>query len=83
MYPQLCICPAITLQDVFKGELDAMVEKVMIPVTKLVVVQKKNNKLRIYLDPRDLNKATMHSHYPLLTIEHVATWLNKAKILQY
>ena len=71
-----------------KSELDAMVEKqVIVPVTEptpwvssMVVVQKKNNKLRIYLDPRDLNRAIMRSHYPLPTIEQVATRLNKAKI---
>ena len=68
----------IVLQDAVKSELDAMVEKkVIVPVTEptpwvssVVVVQKKN---RIFLDPRDLNRAIMHSHYPLLTVEQVAT----------
>ena len=67
----------IALQDTFKSELDAMVEKkIMVPVTEptpwvlsMVAVQKKNNKLRICLDPRDLNRAIMCSHYPLLKIE--------------
>ena len=78
----------IALQDAVKNELDTMVQKEIIaPVTdptpwvsSMVVVQKKNNKLRICLDPRDLNKAIMRSHYPLPTIEQVATRLNKAKI---
>ena len=78
----------LSLQDAVKSELDAMVEKqVIVPVTEptpwvssMVVVQKKNNKLRICLDPRGLNRAIMRSHYPLPTIEQVATRLNKSKI---
>ena len=78
----------IALQEAVKSELDAMVEKkVIAPVTEptpwvssMVVVQKKNNTLRICLDPRDLNRAIMRSHYPLPTIEQVATRLHKAKI---
>ena len=54
-----------------------MVEKQIItPVTEptrwvssMVVVQKKDNQIRICLDPRDLNKAILRSHYPLPTIE--------------
>ena len=46
----------------------------------MVVVQKKNKKIRICLDPRDLNKAILRSHYPLPTIEQVASRLSKAKI---
>ena len=78
----------IALQEAVKSELDAMVEKkVIAPVTEptpwvssMVVVQKKNNTLRICLDPRDLNRAIMRSQYPLPTIEQVATRLHKAKI---
>ena len=32
------------------------------------------------MDPRDLNKAILRSHYPLPTIEQVASRLSKAKI---
>ena len=46
----------------------------------MVVVEKKNNKIQICLDPRDLNKAIMRSHYPLPTIEQVAAGLSKAKV---
>ena len=78
----------ISIHDTVKKELDAMVEnKVIAPVTEptqwissMVVVQKRNTKIRICLDPRDLNRAIMHSHYPLPTVEQVATCLNKAKI---
>ena len=47
-------------------------------VSRLVTVEKKNNKIRICLDPPDLNKAIMHSHYPLPTTEQIAARLNKA-----
>ena len=46
----------------------------------MIAVKKKNNKLRICLDPRDLNKAIQRSHYPIPTLEDVATRLNKAKV---
>jgi len=46
----------------------------------MVVVQKKNNEIRICLDPRDQNKAILRSHYPLPKIEQVASRLNTAKI---
>ena len=32
------------------------------------------------LDPRDLNKAVKHAHYPLPLLEDVASRLHKAKI---
>ena len=40
----------------------------------------KNGKLRICLDPRQLNKAIQREHYPLPTIEDVATRLHGAKV---
>ena len=46
----------------------------------MVVVPKKDGKLRICLDPRDLNKAIRREHYPLPTIEDVATRLYGAKV---
>jgi len=41
---------------------------------------KKNNKILICLDRRDLNRAIMRSHYPLPTIVQVTACLNKAKV---
>ena len=63
---------SILLQDTVKAELDKLVENnVIAPVTEptpwvssMVVVQKNNNKIRICLDPRDLNKAIQRSHSP-------------------
>ena len=40
----------------------------------------KNDKLRICLDPRQLNKAIQREHYALSTIEDVATRLHGAKV---
>ena len=39
----------------------------------------KPNKLRICLDPRDLNKAIRREHYQMPTVEEVATRLSQAK----
>jgi len=78
----------ISLREQVKAELNDMVENhIIVPVTEptrwvssMVVAEKRNNKIRICLDPRDLNKAILRSHYPLPTIEQVASRLNKAKV---
>ena len=46
----------------------------------MVVAQKKNGKVSICLDPQHLNKVVMHNHYPLPTIEEVASRLTNAKV---
>ena len=38
------------------------------------------DKLRICLDPKDLNRAILREHYPLPTIEEVSTRLHGAKV---
>ena len=48
-------------------------------VSSMVIVVKPN-KLRICIDPKDLNRAIKRSHYPMPTIEEVATKLSKAKV---
>ena len=60
---------------------------IIIPVTEptkwvssMVVVQNKNGKVRISLDPRNLNQPITRSHYLLPTIEEVATCLTDAKV---
>ena len=76
----------VALRPKIKAKLDELVErKVIVPVTEptewvssmLVVV--KPNKIRICLDPRDLNQAIKREHYQMPTIEEVATRLSKAK----
>ena len=78
----------VPLRDTLKSELDNMVKngilaKVTEPtswVSSLVIVKKPNGKIRVCLDPRDLNRAIKRSHYPLPTIEEVATRLSGAKV---
>ena len=78
----------IPLRDTLKETLDDLVQQnILAPVQKptpwissMVVVPKQDGKLRICLDPRDLNKAIRREHYPLPTIEDVATRLHKAKV---
>ena len=52
-------------------------------ISSMVVVPKKNGTLRICLDPKELNAAIQREHYPLPTIEDVATRLHGAKSLLY
>ena len=70
-----------------KEKLDELVQRhVIAPVTEptewvssmLAVI--KPNKIRICLDPRDLNEAIKREHYPMPTIEEVATRLDQAKL---
>ena len=77
----------VALRDRLKEELDKLVrEKVITPVTEptnwvsSLVLVNKPEKLRICIDPQDLNRALLRAHYPLPTIEDVATRLCKAKV---
>ena len=72
----------VALRDRLKEELEKLVKKeVITPVTEptnwvsRMVLVNKPDKVRTCIDPQDLNKA----HYPLPTIEEVATRLSKAK----
>ena len=50
-------------------------------ISSLMVVPKRDStKLRICLDPKDFNRAIRREHYPLPTIEDVATHLHGAKM---
>ena len=76
------------MREDLKEELDRMTQQdIIAPLTKptawvssMVVAKKKKNKLRICLDPRELNKAVKRSHYPMPTIEEVATNPSRAKV---
>ena len=60
-----------------------IISKVTLPtdwVSSLVVVPKKNGQLRLCIDPRDLNKAIRREHYPLPTIEDIATRFSGARV---
>jgi len=72
------------IYDKLESELKNMVnmkviENINAPtswINSIVIVIKKNNKLRICLDPRNLNKAIKSSHYPLPSFENVKSRLN-------
>jgi transposase InsO family protein len=78
----------IALKTKVKEELDRMVKQgVIVPVetptdwvSSMVVVQKPGGKIRICIDPRDLNKAIKREHYPMKTVEEVAAELSSAKV---
>ena len=77
----------VTLKDPLKKELNRMVEEgILAPVkdptdwVSSMVTVVKPDKLRICIDPKDLNRAIKRSHYPMPTIEEVATKLSNAKV---
>ena len=75
------------LREKLKEELDRMVrldiiDKVEGPtdwVSNLVIVEKPNGKLRVCLDPRDLNQAIKRQHYQLPTAEDILSKMAGAK----
>ena len=82
----------VHLQSMYKEELNNMVELgVLIPVSEptdwvnSIVLSKTTTdrgevtKIRVCLDPRDLNKAIKREHYYTKTIDEVVTRLNDAK----
>ena len=77
----------VTLREPLRQELKRMEENdILAPVSEAtdwvssMVTVVKPNKLRICIDPKDLNRAIRRPHYPLPTIEEVATKLSKAKV---
>ena len=71
-----------------KEELERMerldvIERIQEPtdwVNSMVNVVKPNGKLRICIDPRDLNKAITREFYPMKTVEEVAARMPNAKL---
>ena len=58
-----------------------VIERVYEPtewVNSMVTVVKPNGKLRICIDPRNLNKAIKREHYPMKTIEEIASRMPNA-----
>ena len=78
----------VALRDRLKKTLDQLVEQdilapVMEPtpwISSMVTVPKSDGRLRICLDPKDLNQAIQWEHYPLPTIEEITTRLHGAKV---
>ena len=79
-------CP-IHLRDDIEEELKTMesqgiIRKVSEPtewVSSIVYIQKKNGKLRLCLDPKDLNRAIMRCDYKTPTMEELAHKLSGAQ----
>lgn len=46
----------------------------------MVIVAKPNGKIRICLDPRDLNQAIMRPKYQMFTLEEILPRIAKAKV---
>ena len=67
----------VALKEKVKKELESMEKKGVIIkqneptewVNSMVTVLNPNGKLRICMDPKDLNKAIMREHHPMKTIE--------------
>jgi hypothetical protein len=57
------------------------VEKPTAWINPIVIVEKTNRKATICLDPRDLNRGILPEHYPLKTVEEMAT--KRCKSYQY
>ena len=77
----------ITLKDKLKKTLDDLcAAEVIAPVSNptdwvsSIVLVEKGEKLRICLDPKDLNKAIKRCHYPMPTIDDILPELANAKI---
>ena len=78
----------VSLREVVKAELHTMVTRQIISpateptprVSSMVVTQKKDGKVCICLDPQQLNKAIMQSHYPSPPFEEFSTCLANAKV---
>ena len=49
-------------------------------MNSMATIVKPNGKLRICIDPRDLNKAIKREYYPTRTIEEIVTRMPNAKV---
>jgi hypothetical protein len=75
------------IRDEVKKELDKMVKMGVIrkveeptPVVSNMVIARRNGKMRICIDPTDVNKNVLRRHYPLRTIEEIAVRIQHSKI---
>ena len=64
-------------------ERKAVLAKVTTPtdwISSMVAVRKPPGKLRICLDPQDLNRALKRPHYPMPTVQEILPHLSNAKV---
>ena len=77
----------VALREPLKEELQRKEKLVVIKkcteatawVNSLVVAKKNKNKLKVCLDPSDLNRAVMCEHFPIQTVEDVISRMPNAK----
>uniref|UniRef100_A0AAV2MQ74 ribonuclease H n=1 Tax=Knipowitschia caucasica TaxID=637954 RepID=A0AAV2MQ74_KNICA len=70
-----------TLDDLLKTDVIKPVKEPTTWVNSLVITEKKDkNKLRVCLDPTDLNKAILRQHYLITTADEVLCKLSEKKI---
>lgn len=69
-----------TLNDIREQGVITSVDCPTAWISSLVIAPKKNGSLRLCLDPQDLNRAIQREHYPLPTIEDVATQLHGDRV---
>ena len=69
-----------TLDDMVRDGIIEAVEKTTEWISSMVGITKKDSKLRICLDPKDLNRAIRRENYQSPTIEDIATRLHGAKV---
>ena len=69
-----------TLEELHSAKVIQPVSKPMPWISSMLAVPKKNGKIRICLDPKDLNKAILRENYPIPTIEDIASRLHGAKV---
>ena len=88
--PKVLPCRRIplSLKDKVKAELDSLIKRGILEeineptewVSQMAIVEKADGKIRLCIDPQQLNKALMREHYNLATLDDILPELNNAKI---
>ena len=88
--PKVLPCRRIplSLKDKVKAELDSLIKRGILEeineptewVSQMAIVEKVDGKIRLCIDPQQLNKALMREHYNLATLDDILPELNNAKI---
>ena len=69
-----------TLEKLVQQDILALVTQPTEWISSMLIVPKKDGKLRICFDPKDLNRAIQREHYPLPTIDEITTRLHGARV---
>ena len=71
------------IKEIEDMEKDGVIKKVDEPtdwISPLVIVKKPNGRLRICMDPKQLNRALKRAHYLTVTVDETLPQLSKAKV---